>query len=129
MPEPRVWRNRVSESGTKFHRIRLVDRDNNIQVQGNYTGTVTVKVFDLNSDDADTAVYSNTAITVASVVTNTLQDWEADATGWNFQHGLTSNNLAWEGGHTYRVCYFLKHTSEGVHATAFEDLVDPLLGV
>jgi hypothetical protein len=128
MPEPRIFRDRVYEAGTKYHRGRLVDRDGDIQVQGDYTGTVTLKVFDLASDDADTAVYSNTAITVASVVTNTLQTWDTDSTGWNFEHGVTSNNLTWEGGHTYRVCYFLTNTSEGVHSLMFEDTVEPSLG-
>ena len=128
MPEPRVWRDKISESGTWYNRARIVDKDGDVQVVSDFTGTVTIKVFDLNSDDADTAVYSNTAITVASVITNTLQTWDVDTTGWNFQYGVTSNVFTREGGHTYRVCYFLTHTSEGVRTLQFEMLVEPALG-
>lgn len=128
MADVRIWRNKVPETGTKYFRARLVDRNGNVMVQANYSGTVTVKVFDKHSDDADTAVYSNTALVLASVLTNTLQTWEADATGWNFEHGLTSNNVAWEGGHTYRVEYFLVHTSEGVHSVLFEAVPEGAIG-
>jgi hypothetical protein len=128
MPEPRIWRDKVYEGGTKFHRARLVDRDGTVQTQGDYTGTVTVKVFDLHSDDADTAVYSNTAIALSSVVTNTLQLPWVDNTGWNFENGVTSNQVNWEGGHTYRICYFLTHASEGVASIMYENLVEPSLG-
>lgn len=128
--EPRVWRNKVYERGTKYYRARLVNRDNDIQVQADYTGTVTVKVFDTHSDDADTVVYSNGAITIASVITNTLQSWEADSTGWNFEYGISSNawTNAWEGGHTFRVEAYLNHTSEGVHTILWESVPEPSLG-
>lgn len=128
MPDPRIWRDRVSERGTVWHRARLVNRNGAVQVQGDYSGSVTLKVYDLNSDDADTAVYSNTAITVASVVTNNLQTWEVDGTGYNFERGVTTNLVDREGGHTYRFCYFLNHTSEGVHSIVFENEVLPMLG-
>ena len=128
MPDPFVERSKVYEPGTKYHRSRLVNRNGQVQTQADYTGTVEVRVFDLNSDDADTAVYSNTAVTIASVITNTLQSWDADAVGWNFEHGVTSNNLVWEGGHTFRVEYVFKHTSEGNHTALFEDLVEPSIG-
>lgn len=126
--EPRVWRNKVYESGTKYYRARLVNRDNDIQVQSDYTGLVSVRVWD--KEDATTALYSNVAITIVSTVTNTLQPWEADSTGWNFEYGITSNawTNAWEGGHTFRIEAQLKNVLEGVHTVLWESTVEPSLG-
>lgn len=128
MPEPRVFRRRVSEAGTKYPAARVTGAlSNNVLVQGDFTGTVLVQVFDLVASDPDTAVYSNTR-TIANTVFNSLQTWSEDTVGYNFRDAITSNQVTFEGGHTYRVCYVLQHTSQGNISLVFEMLVDPLLG-
>jgi len=128
-PEPRVYRNRVSESGTKYHRSRLTDRDNNVLTQMNFSGTIRHVVYDLSAADVDLPIYSNAALTISALVFNTLQSWEEDSIGYNFQGSTTSNNVAWEGGHTYRICFYLNHTTEGKKAVVFENTVAELFGV
>lgn len=126
MPEPRIWRNRVYESGTLWQRALMTDRNDNIQVQSDYTGSALVQVFDLAV--TNTAIYSNTR-TVAAVLTNTVQTWDVNPNGYNLEVAVTSNQVAREGGHTYRTCVYLTHTVEGVHVTIFEVTVEPALGV
>ena len=128
MAEPRIFRDRVSEVGTKFHRARLVDKDRNVLDQSSFTGTVRKRVYDLHSTDIDTPVYQ-TSNTIASNVFSSLQAWDLDDVGYNFQGQITSNNVTWEGGHTYRICYYLTRTSgEGVMVVPFENVIEPLLG-
>ena len=127
-PDPRIFRDRVSEVGTKFHRARLVDKDRNVLDQSSFTGTVRKLVYDLHSTDIDTPVYQ-TSNTIASNVFSSLQTWDLDDVGYNFQGQITSNNVSWEGGHTYRICYYLTRTSgEGVMVVPFENVIEPLLG-
>jgi hypothetical protein len=127
-PDPRIFRDRVSEAGTKFHRARLVDKDRNVLDQSSFTGTVRKRVYDLHSTDIDTPVYQ-TSNTIASNVFSSLQTWDLDDVGYNFQGQITSNNVSWEGGHTYRICYYLTRTSgEGVMVVPFENVIEPLLG-
>ena len=126
--EPRIFRNKVRESGTLFHRALLTDRNNNVMVQGNYTGSCLVQVFDLAGTNVDTAIYSNTR-TIASVVTNTLQTWDVNPTGYQLEVAVTSNSYTRNGGHTYRTCVYLTHASEGLHTTIFENNVETLFGI
>lgn len=128
MPEPRVFRRRVSEAGTKYPAARVVGAlSNNVLTQADFTGSVTVQVFDLMGSDPDAAVYSNTR-TIANTVFNSLQTWSEDTTGYNFRDALTSNQVTWEGGHTFRACYVLRHTTQGDITLMFEMTVEPLLG-
>lgn len=130
MPAPIVYRDRVYESGTKWHRARLVDRNRNILLQADFTGSGTVQVYDLAASNADAAIYSNSSLTIASIIFNSLQEWEVDDEGYNFESAVTSNNVTWEGGHTYRTCYTLKRavsSSEGNLKIIFENLVEPEL--
>ncbi len=126
MPEPRIWRNKVRESGTMWHRALMTDRNDNIMVQSDYTGSALVQVFDLQV--TNTAIYSNTR-TIASVLTNTVQTWDASPGGYNLEVTVTSNQVAREGGHTYRTCVYLTHTVEGVHCEIFEVTPEPQYGV
>lgn len=128
MPLPRIFRDKVSEAGTWYHRARLVDKDNNVLVQGDFTGSCLVQVFDLAGTNVDAAIYSNVR-TVAAVVTNTLQDWDADTIGFNLEIANASNNFTREGDHTYRVCAYLTHSSQGLMPTVWEVKPETLFGV
>ena len=131
-PEPRVWRNRTSESGTRYHRARLVDRDGSVLDQSSFTGTITAKIFDLDGETPETAVYSNASNLISSWVFNSLQTWEDDEDGYNFEGYITSNQYAYEGGHSYRVCFYLNRASgtpgDGALAVLFENKVEWQLG-
>ncbi len=128
MAEPRIWRNKVAETGTKYHRARLVDRNGTLLDQTSFTGLITVKVFDLDGDDPETAVFSGTT-NVSAWVFNTLQDWEDDAEGYNFEGSVTTNQVAMEGGKTYRVCYYFRRVgSSGDFSQLFENKVEWQLG-
>lgn len=126
MPEPRIWRSRHFEAGTKTLRARVVDRDGTVQTQVNFSGSVQVRGYDLGSATPSTAIYSNVALTVAGTIFNSLQTWDLDSTGFNFQTTITSNQIAWEGGHTYRVSCLLPHTSEGFLPVVFELQIEQL---
>lgn len=128
MPQPRIWRDTVWESGTKYHRARLVDRNNNVLTQGDFTGSVYQRVYDMAASNVDDPIYSNVS-TIASNVYNSLQTWDDDGTGFNFEGSLSSNAVAMDGEHTYRVCYFLTHSSEGQYSVVFENKPETLLGI
>ena len=130
MPEPRIWRDRVSESGTRYFRARVVDRNRNVLVQTDFTGTVRKKVYDLHSEDIDDPVFEGSN-TISEVFFNSLQPWEQDERGYNFEGSVTSNNVAWEGGHSYRICFFLTRSvasGEGVITIVYENIVEALIG-
>lgn len=128
-PEPRVWRDRIRETGTAWHRARLVDRNRNVLTQSDFTGSVTKRVFDLSSDDADTAIASNTS-NISAVIFNALQSWEDDARGYNLEMPTTSNQVGgWNGAHTYRVEISLTRVAasgDGVMTEVFEIEPDDL---
>lgn len=128
--EPRVWRTKVAESGTRYHRARLVDRNNAVLDQSSFTGTILVKVYDLDAAVPDVAAYEGSN-TIATWVYNSLQTWEDDGIGYNFEGSVTSNQYAYSGGHTYRVCFYLRRSSpstEGELAVLFENVVEWQLG-
>lgn len=122
----------MAESGTKYHRARLVDRHGNVLTQGDFTGNIQRKVYDLYASNADATVYADSN-TVATWVYNSLQTpWpEGDARGYNFEAALTSNMVTFEGGHTFRTEYYLTRTGasgEGVQALLFENPVETQYG-
>ena len=125
---PRVWTSEAFESGTKYPTARVVDKDGNVLVQGSFSGSVQRRVYDLGSATAQTAIVSNTA-TIADTVYSTLQTWDIDDVGFNFQDSITSNSVAWEGGHTYRICYLLPHTSQGYIPVVFDLKIQTLLAL
>jgi len=122
----RVWTSEHFEAGTKYPAARAVDRDLTVITQSDLSGSVIVRVYDLSSATPSTVVFSNT-VSVASVVFNSLQPWDVDDDGFNFRTAITSNNVSWEGGHTYRVSSLLPHTSQGyipvVHDLKIRDLL------
>jgi hypothetical protein len=125
---PRVWQGEAFEAGTKFPTARVVDKDGNVQVQANFSGSVLRRVYDISSATPQTAVLSNTT-TIASVVFNTLQTWDVDTVGFNFQDSITSNSVAWEGGHVYRLSYLLPHTTQGYIPVVFDLKIQALLSL
>lgn len=125
---PRVWQAEAFEAGTKYPSARVVDKDGGVQVQANFSGTVLRRVYDLSSSTPQTAVLSNTE-TVGNVIFNTLQTWDVDDVGFNFQDDITSNAVAWEGGHVYRICYYLPHTTQGYIPVVFDLKVLALLSL
>jgi hypothetical protein len=130
MPEPRIWRNKVAESGTKYNRARLTDRNGNVLTRADFTNTILRRVYDLDASDADTEVLADSNA-IATWVFNSLQTWEDDGKGYNFEAALTTNQLTMEGGHTYRVCYYLTRLSgsgEGVMPVMFENKVEVQYG-
>ena len=126
--DPRIFLGEAFEAGTKYPTARVVDRDGNVLVQGSFSGAIQQRVYDLGSEDPATAVLSNT-ITVASAVFNTLQSWDIDDVGYNFQTGVTSNDVSWEGGHTYRFSYLFPHTSQGYIPVVYDLKVKALLSL
>jgi hypothetical protein len=125
---PRVWTSEHFEAGTKYPSARVVDKDGNVLVQADFSGSAVVRVYDLSSTTPSTVVYSNT-VAVSSVVYNTLQTWDVDAEGFNFQTSITSNNVAWEGGHTYRISSLLPHSSQGLIPVVHDLRIVPLLSL
>jgi hypothetical protein len=128
MVAPRIWRDQVWESGTKYNRARLVDRNGTLAIQGDFSGVVTTRVYDMAAADIDDPVYSNTTA-ISSADFNSLQDWEVDGTGYNFEVSIDSNSVAMDGGHTYRACHSLTHTTEGVWTLVFEMKAETILSM
>lgn len=128
MNSPRVWTSEHFEAGTKYPSARVVDKDGNVLVQADFSGSAVVRVYDLSSTTPSTVVYSNT-VAVSSVVYNALQTWDVDAEGFNFQTSITSNSVSWEGGHTYRVSSLLPHSSQGLIPVVHDLRIVPLLSL
>lgn len=123
---PRVFRSEVFEPGTKRPRARIVDLDGDVLTQSDFSGSVVLKVYDISSATPTTEVLDTTR-TLANVVFNSLQTWTLDTEGFNFGDTITSNEVSWEGGHTYRICYLLTHTTDGLYPVIFEVRVRDLL--
>ena len=126
--DPRIFIGEAFEAGTKYPTARVVDKDGNVLVQGSFSGPILQRVYDLGSADPATAVLSNT-ITVASSVFNTLQTWDIDDIGFNFQTGVTSNDVAWEGGHSFRFSYLFPHATQGYIPVVFDLKIKSLLSL
>lgn len=128
MPQgPRVWTSEHFEAGTKYPTARVVDRDGNVVVAGDFSGSAVIRVYDLGSTTPSTVVFSNT-VAVGTVI-SALTAWDIDDEGFNFRTTITSNNVAWEGGHTYRVSALLPHTSQGFIPVVFDVSILPLLSL
>lgn len=123
---PRVFRNAVWEVGSKFPRARLTDRNDDVVTQASFTGTVAIAVYDLSSATPTTALFSTTR-TIADTIENSLQPWTLDSDGFNFKDTITSNEVAWEGGHTFRISYLLTHATEGLYPVVFDVRCEPLV--
>jgi hypothetical protein len=126
--QPRIYRADVYESGGIRPRARLTDVDDNVLVQADFSGSCTLEVFDLSSAAPTTAAFTATR-SLASVVFNSLQSWTKDDIGYNFGDLITSNELAREGGHTYRISYRLNHATDGTYPVLFEVRCLPLLSL
>lgn len=122
----RVWTSEAFEAGTKYPAARVVDRSGNVVQQSDFSGSAVIRVYDINSATPTTAVFSNT-VAISTVIFNALQTWDVDTEGYNFLTTITSNNVSWEGGHTYRVSSLLPHSSQGyipvVHDIKVRDLI------
>jgi len=124
--EPRVYKSVVWELGTIKPRARITDVDDNVLVQADFTGSVQLSVFDLSSSTPTTAAFTATR-TIAATVFNSLQDWTLDPDGYNLGDTITTNELAREGGHHYRIEYLLTHATDGLYPVVFEIRAEPLL--
>lgn len=124
----RIFRGESFEAGTKFVRARIVDKDGNVLVQGNFSGPILQHVYDLGSETPDVAVLSNT-VAIASTVFNTLQSWDVDDIGFNFETPVTSNQVTWEGGHSYRFSYLAPHTTQGYIPVVYDLKIVSLLSL
>lgn len=129
MPQsPRVWHTKHFQAGTKYPAARVVDRDGNVCVQADFSGSVVVRVYDISTTTPSTVVFSNT-VAVSTVVFDTLQTWDVDAEGYNYRTSITSNQVAWAGGHTYRVSSLLPHSTQGYIPVVHELEMDALLSL
>ena len=126
--QPRVFRSDVYESGGIRPRARLTDLADNVLTQADFTGTVSIAVYDISSATPTTAVLSTTR-TLSDVVFNSLQTWTKDAVGFNFGDLITSNEVTREGGHSYRISYLLNHVTDGKYPVLFEIRCLPLLSL
>jgi hypothetical protein len=126
--QPRVWLAEAFEPGSKYPTARVVDRDGNVLVQGNFTGSIFQRVYDLGSSTPTTALLSNT-VAIADVIFNTLQSWDIDDVGFNFRATVTSNQVTCVGGHTYRFSYLAPHTTQGYIPIVFDLKVQSILSL
>lgn len=124
---PRVWTTHHFQAGTKYPTARVVDKDGNVVIAGDFSGSGIVRVYDLTSTTPSTVVFSNTV--AASSLVHALTAWDVDDEGQNFQTTITSNNVSWAGGHTYRVSVLLPHTTQGYIPVVFDLVMDPLLSL
>jgi hypothetical protein len=82
-----------------------------------------VAVFDLTSVSPETAVFelNAQAATNGVPVYDTLQTdgYSFDAGGYNFRHRVTTAQVDYEGGHSYRFEYQLHHSTQGMIPLVF----------
>lgn len=119
-----IWRTSHFEAGTKYPTARVVDRKGNVVVTADFSGMGVLRVFDISSTTPTTAIYSNTAV-VSSFI-HALTTWDVDPDGENCQTEITSNNVAWEGGHTYRVSLLLPHQTQGYIPVVWDLVIESL---
>lgn len=105
-------------------RAQWPDEDDNL-FQTTSFSSLTLRVYDLSVSNTTTPVFSN-ARTVATVLTNVAQSWALDGTGYNFADNVLTNEVAYEGGHTYRWSYEgVRTDGTGSERLAFEARADP----
>lgn len=110
----------VTEDGGAGFLARLVGNSAANVTQASLS-SASVKVFDLDSDDPDTAVYTAT-LTISSVIFDALQTddrWTVDSTGYNFRHDMPASAFP-TGSHNYRVEYKFTPTSGEVFWALFD---------
>jgi hypothetical protein len=79
--------------------------------------SIDLDVYDLTSETPETSIYTESSISVASTIFDTLQTggmWDDDDIGYNFSHRSGNSNFTQEGGHTYQFEYELTTSSWGV---------------
>lgn len=127
MPAKILTRGIVNEDGTFSCLARVCSLDGSGEEYGDGEGnvllaadvsTITAKVFDLGTDeaeDAGTAVSPDPTVTVASVIFDTLRTvgWGEDRVGYNFRHDLGPTYSA-TGGEFRRVEYTFTLAAGGV---------------
>lgn len=82
---------------------------------------IAYEVHDVDASSTAGSVSSSTALTIGSVVFDTLQTdsrWTKDPTGYNFRHTLGSTVFA-IGGHTYRTEFKLTESGGAVSKVGF----------
>lgn len=110
----------------KRPRARVVDEDGTVLVQANIQTNIPLAVYNISSDDPDTAIFSTNRV-VASTFFDTLQTWDLDGTGYNMEDEISTNEVTLIGGNTYRLEYTPQHTSDGTIPIVFEWRVRALL--
>jgi hypothetical protein len=85
---------------------RVVGLDNAVLTVAG-TGTCSLSVYDLNSDDPTTAFYANASLSPTPIASlSTASGWSVDSTGYNFsftvQDSVVFASAAATGGHRYR---------------------------
>lgn len=95
---------------------RLTDPTQQTFAQADFTGTVTVTVWD---EQTHAQVFQDTAVAVSSVIFNALQTdgrWTRDTTGYNFRYTVKPENwsTAQVGAKSYRIEAKLTTVSFGV---------------
>lgn len=126
MPEPTVHRSKVWEVGPRRPSARVVGLNLALLVQNDATTAIPLEVFDESAADPDATIFS-TNRAIASTLFDTLQTWDLDAVGFNFQDTIGTNEVVLEGGHKYRLEYQIS-TSSGNVPVVFEWRVTGLRG-
>ncbi len=60
---------------------------------------------------------------------HSLAAWDVDDEGENFRTTITSNQVAWTGGHTYRVSCLLPHMTQGFIPVVFDLSIESLFSL
>lgn len=116
MPAPSIHRATVFEDSGASCMARIVGNDAANATQASITG-ITYSVY-----NGDTAIIEDSALTVATVVFDTLQTdarWTEDSTGYNFRHDLPATTFP-TGDAVYRVEYVFNPVSGEDFAVVFE---------
>lgn len=94
--------------------------------------SVTLSVYDLQSTDPATAIYTSGAMTTSDVFKAALTldgYWEQDSTGYNLFHRFTNALFETVGGHTYRFEYKVVTPNFGDLYFTFEKFCRPMMRV
>ena len=117
----RIERDTLPEGVWPTFADRLVDAKGTVLAQADFSGTLTMLIYDQQGTSPSTVVHTQSSIAIASTVFNALQTdgyWKnKDAKGYNFRYTFDLSNLAagttLEGGHTYRFEFQGTTTSVG----------------
>lgn len=94
--------------------------------------SVTLSVYDLQSSDPATAIYTSGSLTVSDVFKAALTVdgyWDGDTTGYNMFHRVVNALFETVGGHTYRFEYKVVTPNFGDLYFVFEKLCRPMMRV